>query len=80
VWIPDTSWICEDRANTPQESGAFGRAIATTLLAELGWPRSDILDLGGIVAARGTEMYLPLWLVLFQRTGTGHLNIRVVTG
>ena len=43
----------------------------------LGWPR--VLDLGGITAARATEMYLPLWLRLWGAVGTGALNIRVVT-
>lgn len=48
------------------------------LLASFGWPAEDVMDLGEISAARGTEMYLPLWLRLFGATGTGHLNVRVV--
>jgi predicted dinucleotide-binding enzyme len=48
------------------------------LLAEFGWPEEAIIDLGGIRAARGTEMYLPLWLELMGTLGTGDFNIQVV--
>jgi predicted dinucleotide-binding enzyme len=43
----------------------------------LGWRR--VIDLGDITNARGPEMYLPLWLRLWGATGTGILNVRVVT-
>lgn len=42
--------------------------------------RDGIVDLGDITAARGQEMYLPLWLRLFGATGTGHLNVKLVVG
>ena len=48
------------------------------LLESFGWPPDDILDLGDIGAARGLEMYIPLWLRLWGATGTGHLNVKVV--
>jgi predicted dinucleotide-binding enzyme len=47
----------------------------TALLAELGWPSERVIDLGDISAARGTEMYLPLWLRMMGVQGTGHFNI-----
>lgn len=47
------------------------------LLRSFGWPPADIMDLGDITAARGTEMYLALWLRLWSAAGTGHLNIDV---
>jgi predicted dinucleotide-binding enzyme len=47
------------------------------LLREFGWPETSMLDLGGIRAARGTEMYLPLWLSLMGALGTGDFNIQV---
>jgi predicted dinucleotide-binding enzyme len=56
------------------------KAQVAELLQEFGWPAGSILDLGDISAARGTEMYLPLWLRLWQATGTGILNIEVRTG
>jgi predicted dinucleotide-binding enzyme len=53
------------------------KAQATVLLEDLGWPASSILDLGDITAARGMEMYLPLWLRLYAATGTAVLNVEV---
>ncbi len=50
------------------------------LLASFGWPQTDIVDLGDIASARGTEMYLALWLRLWGAIGTGHFNIKVVAG
>jgi predicted dinucleotide-binding enzyme len=52
------------------------KAQVTELLRDFGWNR--ILDLGDVTAARGMEMYLPLWLRLWGATGTGHLNVKVV--
>ena len=48
------------------------------LLESFGWPRDNVLDLGDISAARGTEMLLPLWLRLYGTLGSGQFNIRVV--
>jgi predicted dinucleotide-binding enzyme len=48
------------------------------LLRAFGWTDEAIVDLGGIRAARGTEMYLPLWLSLYGALGTGDFNIGIV--
>ncbi len=48
------------------------------LLGSFGWPAEHIRDLGGISSARGTEMYVALWLRLWGALGTGHFNIHVV--
>src|SRR5580765_1826463 len=39
------------------------KAQAVGVLREFGWPPEHIVDLGGISAARGTELYVALWLV-----------------
>jgi 8-hydroxy-5-deazaflavin:NADPH oxidoreductase len=49
------------------------------LLVDFGWPAGDVMDLGGIDAARGMEMYLPLWLRLFGATGKATTTVKVVT-
>jgi hypothetical protein len=54
------------------------KAQVSELLRSFGWPAEDIMDLGDITAARGAEMYLPLWLRLWGATGTGHLNVKVL--
>lgn len=58
-----------------EDEGAKG--TVTELLVEFGWPRESIVDLGGISAARGTEMYLPLWLRLMGALGTPDFNIQL---
>ncbi len=56
---------------------AAAKQRVTTWVKEwFGW--RHILDLGDISAARGTEMYLMLWLRLWGAVGTPHLNVKVV--
>jgi predicted dinucleotide-binding enzyme len=57
---------------------AGAKRQVTDLLESFGWPPDDIVDLGDITAARGTEMYLPLWLRLMGATGTPQFNIEIV--
>ncbi len=52
------------------------KAQVTDILRSFGW--KHVLDLGDITTARGTEMYLPLWLRLWGALGTGTFNIAVV--
>jgi predicted dinucleotide-binding enzyme len=51
--------------------------VTVWLAAWFGW--KQIIDLGDITTARGTEMYLPLWLRLMGALGTPVFNIRVVS-
>jgi predicted dinucleotide-binding enzyme len=53
------------------------KKVAGELLHELGWPHEHILDLGGITAARGLEMYLALWMLFDGTLGTGNFNIHL---
>jgi predicted dinucleotide-binding enzyme len=53
------------------------KAQVSALLEAFGWPPDSIVDLGEISAARGTEMYLPLWLRLYGRLETGDFNIAI---
>ena len=41
-----------------------------------GW--QHILDLGDITTARGTEMYLALWLRMWGSLGTGLFNVKIM--
>jgi predicted dinucleotide-binding enzyme len=54
------------------------KATAKGLLREFGWPEEAIIDLGGIGAARGLEMYAPLYFMLAGALGTWDFNIAVV--
>jgi 8-hydroxy-5-deazaflavin:NADPH oxidoreductase len=53
------------------------KAQVSELLEAMGWPRGSIVDLGGISAARAAEMYLPLWLRLYNAVGTPAFNISI---
>lgn len=53
------------------------KSEAAELLESFGWPRSRILDLGGIVTARGAEMYVLHWVAMRQALQTSDFNIAV---
>ncbi|MCI4062927.1 NAD(P)-binding domain-containing protein [Micromonospora sp. R77] len=55
---------------------AAAKTLVTELLTSFG--HTDVIDLGDIGTARGTEMLLPLWLRLYGRLGTGIFNVKVV--
>jgi predicted dinucleotide-binding enzyme len=55
---------------------AEAKKQVTDFLESLG--HTDVIDLGDITTARGTEMFLPLWLRLWGALGTGIFNIKVV--
>jgi hypothetical protein len=48
------------------------------LLQQFGWHPERIVDLGDISGARGTEMYVVLWIRLWAALGTSQFNIKVV--
>jgi 8-hydroxy-5-deazaflavin:NADPH oxidoreductase len=52
------------------------RATVASLLEQLGW--GDLVEFDDLSAARGMEMFLPLWVRLMGRFGTPDFNIRVV--
>jgi predicted dinucleotide-binding enzyme len=55
---------------------AGAKATVTTLLQSFGW--RDIVDLGDITNARGTEMYLPLWLRCWGAIKTPIFSVKLV--
>jgi hypothetical protein len=48
----------------------------TELLESFGW--TDIIDMGDITTARGTEMLLPVWLRLFGALQKPIFNVKIV--
>ncbi|MBU8857279.1 MULTISPECIES: NAD(P)-binding domain-containing protein [unclassified Micromonospora] len=55
---------------------AEAKKVVVDLLTSFG--HTDVIDLGDITTARGTEMLLPIWLRLYGRLGTPLFNVRVV--
>jgi predicted dinucleotide-binding enzyme len=54
---------------------ATARKTVSDLARDLGW--SDVIDLGDLTAARGLEMWLPLWVRLMGYVGNPIFNIKV---
>jgi 8-hydroxy-5-deazaflavin:NADPH oxidoreductase len=52
------------------------KAAVTDLLRSFGW--TDIIDLGDITTARGTEMLLPIWVRLFGALQKPIFNFKIV--
>ena len=46
------------------------------ILNQFGW--KDIIDLGDITTARGTEMLLPIWLRTYMATGNGYFAFKII--
>lgn len=51
------------------------KAVVAGLLGEMGWAAP--IDLGGIEAARATEMMMPIWLRLWRKLGSADFNFKV---
>lgn len=76
--------VMVDPTRVPGEHDIFvagndddAKGQVSELLQSFGWPADHVLDLGDISAARGTEMYLALWLRLWGVVGSADFNIRV---
>ena len=72
-----------DPASLDEASSVFvsgndetAKATVTELLTSFG--HTDVIDLGDISTARGTEMLLPVWLRLMGALGTAAFNFRIV--
>lgn len=66
-----STFICGNDAGAKEE--------VIKILKSFGWAEKNILDLGDITKARGTEMYLPLWLSIYGATNNGAFNIKIVS-
>ena len=58
---------------------AAAKAKVKSLLNEFGWKNENILDLGDITNARGTESVLPIWLRVWGATQNGAFNFKIVS-
>lgn len=55
---------------------AEAKEMVTELLTSFG--HADVLDVGDLSAARGLEMWLPLWLRIYGALGTPEFNLMIV--
>ena len=69
--------LAEEQAVFVSGNDPEAKATVTALLKEgFGW--KDVIDLGDITTARGTEMMLPLWVSLMGKLGTPLFNFKIV--
>jgi len=66
-----TNFICGNDAEA--------KAKVKSLLNEFGWKNENILDLGDITNARGSESVLPIWLRVWGATQNGAFNFKIVS-
>ncbi len=55
------------------------KARVKALLNQFGWKNENLLDLGDISNARGTEAVLPIWLRVWSATKNGAFNFKIVS-
>jgi predicted dinucleotide-binding enzyme len=53
------------------------KSFVTLLLNSFGWESKNIIDLGDITTARGTEMILPLWVRLYGKMQSPMFNFNI---
>lgn len=74
----DPSLVPGDHSVFVSGNDAAAKATATELLVgDFGWAPGNVIDLGDITTARGTEMFLPLWLRIWSVRAEGRFNIHV---
>lgn len=66
-----TLFICGNDADAKNKVKHF-------LVDTFEWKPENLLDLGGIQSARGTEAYVPFWVMMMQANGSPVFNVKVV--
>jgi predicted dinucleotide-binding enzyme len=74
----DPSLVPGDHAVMICGDDAEAKRQVTELLTSFGWKPAQVVDLGGIRASRGLEMWLPLWLSLMGALGTPNFNVALM--
>jgi predicted dinucleotide-binding enzyme len=59
---------------------AAAKSTAKEILKSFGWIDSNIIDLGDITTARGTEQLLPIWIRLYTVLQNPMFNFKIAVG
>ena len=59
---------------------AAAKSSVLEILKSFGWKESNVIDLGDITTARGTEQLLQIWVRLYSKLQNGMFNFNVVIG
>jgi predicted dinucleotide-binding enzyme len=80
-----TCFIMVNPAVVPGDHNVFisgnddgAKKIVKDLLKNIGWKESNMIDLGDISTARGTEQLLPIWIRLMGALKTPMFNFNIV--
>ncbi|HEU4384532.1 MAG TPA: NAD(P)-binding domain-containing protein [Anaeromyxobacteraceae bacterium] len=57
---------------------AAAKETVRGILRQFGWKDDEVVDLGDLSAARGTEAFVSLWVRLYMATKSGAFNFRIV--
>jgi 8-hydroxy-5-deazaflavin:NADPH oxidoreductase len=74
----DPTLVPGDHAVFIAGDDADAKKQVSELLASFGWTPAQVVDLGGIRASRGLEMWLPLWITLMGALGTPNFNVALM--
>ena len=79
------AYIMVNPALIPEDHTVFvsgdddgAKAQVRELLRSFGWKDNNIIDVGDITTARGTEQLLPLWVRLYGKLKNPMFNFRIV--
>jgi predicted dinucleotide-binding enzyme len=72
--------IPETHVNFVSGNDAAAKSTVKGLLKTFGWRDEELVDLGDIAAARGTEGWLLLWLRIYGTKQDGAFNLKLVSG
>ncbi len=80
-----TAGLMVDPALLPEPTNIFlsgneagAKEEVRGVLRQFGWKDADMIDLGDITTARGSEQILPIWIRLWGALGTPMFNFRIV--
>ena len=78
------AWLMVNPALVPGNHTVFvsgnettAKTIVKGILNSFGWEETNIMDLGDISTARGTEMLLPLWVRLYGALQNPMFNFHI---
>ena len=72
----DPARLAEPTTMFVASNHADARAVVVGLLEQLGW--NDVVEFNDLSAARGMEMWLPMWVRLMGRLETADFNLKLV--
>ncbi len=73
----DPSLVKGDHTVFLSGNDAGAKAEVKKMLASFGWAEKNMIDLGDISTARGTEQLLPIWIRLWGALGSPNFNFHI---